>query len=215
MGGFHVVEPPEDGDGSTESTGASMGRRRALDVSPTSAVLVEETNIDTEKGHGPSQKRPEPKLERDRVTILTLQMLRELVKDPEFEIQITEEEITHRSKGDALSKIIFILQSTWFILQCLGRRVQGQDLTQIELTTLALASLNAITFGLWWNKPLGAQALVRVYLKRELTDSERVGEFFSLVSIFDETGIAASLAGKDRSFIEVSDDHLVLCDYDS
>jgi len=109
-------------------------------------------------------------------------MLRELVKDPEFKIQITEEEITHRSRGDALSKLIFILQSTWFILQCIGRRFQGLDLTQLELTTLALASLNGITFGLWWNKPLGAQAVVRICLKRKLTDSERVRtEFLSIV----------------------------------
>jgi len=87
---------------------------------------------------------------------------------------MTEEEVTDRSKGDALSKLIFITQSTWFILQCLGRRIQGLDLTQLELTTLALASLNGITFVLWWDKPLGAQAIVRVYLKRKLTHSERV-----------------------------------------
>jgi len=47
----------------------------------------------------------------------------------------------------------------------------GSDL---ELTTLALASLNGITFVLWWDKPHGAQAIVRVYLKRKLTHSERV-----------------------------------------
>src|SRR6266511_2975997 len=109
-------------------------------------------------------------------------MLREFVKDREFKIRITEEEITHRSKGDALSKIIFILQSTWFITHCLARWVQGLNLTQLELTTLALASLNGITFALWWDKPLGAQAVVRVHLKRKLTDAEReaghVRDFF-------------------------------------
>ncbi len=172
MGGFHVVEPPEDG--STRSTQANTGTTSdAVDVPPTSAPLVEATNTDTEKGHGPSDNKPKPEPEQGRVTILTLEMLRELVKDPEFKIRTTEEDIAHRSKGDALSKIIFILQSTWFILQCLGRHMQGLNLTQLELTTLALASLNGITFILWWDKPLGAQAVVRVYLKRKLTDEER------------------------------------------
>jgi hypothetical protein len=126
-------------------------------------------DTDKEKGlHGPSEIK-----HKGRVTILTLEMLRELVKVPDFEIQISAEEINDRSKGDALSKLIFILQSTWFILQCLGRRIQGLNLTHLELTTLALASLNGITFVLWWDKPLGAQASVRVYLKRKLTDLER------------------------------------------
>jgi len=45
---------------------------------------------------------------------------------------------------------------------------------QLELTTLALASLNGITF-LWWDKPLGAQDIVRVRLKR-LGTSRSIGE---------------------------------------
>jgi hypothetical protein len=109
---------------------------------------------------------------KGKAIILTLEMLGTLVQDPDFEIQTTEEEITDRSKGDALSKSIFILQSTWFIFQCIARCIQRLDLTHLELTTLALASLNGITFGLWWYKPLGAQAIVRVHLKRKLKDSE-------------------------------------------
>jgi len=184
MGGFHLVEPAEDG--STRSTEANTGTQRAsdaVDVPPTRAPLVEETNTDAENA---SENEPEPEFRQGRVTILTLEMLRELVKDREFKIRITEEEITHRSKGDGLSKIIFILQSTWFITHCLARWVQGLNLTQLELTTLALASLNGITFALWWDKPLGAQTLVRVHLKRKLErEARHVRDFFSGPSIFD------------------------------
>ena len=174
MGGFHVVEPPEVPDGSIRSTDTQAAPTRDL---------VEET--DTETGRGSSEKKC-----KGRVTILTLELLRKLVKDPDFEIQTTQEEITDKSKGDALSKLIFILQSTWFILQCVGRRVQGINLTHLELTTLALASLNGITFILWWDKPLGAQAVVRVHLKRNLTDSERVprevSNIFRVHVLFDK-----------------------------
>jgi hypothetical protein len=169
MGGIHLVEP-EDGPTARDSEVNTK-------VTP---PLDEDTNTDAEK----ADNKPDPELKQGRVTILTLELLEELVKDPEFTIHITEEEITDRSKGDALSKIIFILQSTWFILQCLGRRIQGLDLTQLELTTLALASLNGITFVLWWDKPLGAQAIMRVYLKRKLRDSERVSTVWFLLNVF-------------------------------
>jgi hypothetical protein len=153
MGGFHVVEPPEDG----QSKEANTDTQRT------------DEKMDAENGGVPPGQKSE-----GRVTILTLEMLRELVKDPKFEIRMAEDEISDRSKGDALSKLIFLTQSTWFILQCLGRRIQRLDLTHLELTTLALASLNGITFALWWAKPLGAQTIVRVYLNRKLTESERV-----------------------------------------
>jgi len=174
MGGFHVVEPP------------ILLTETKTEAAPTDS---EKTDSETEKGLGPLVNAPSEKKSEGRVTILTLEMLRKLVKDPDFEIRTTEVDIINQSKGDALSKLILILQSTWFILQCIGRRVQGLNLTHLELTTLALASLNGITFLLWWDKPLGAQAIVRVHLKRKLDDSERQPEevsvtFFHVESLF-------------------------------
>jgi len=162
MGGFHLVEPV--GGNSTSPTGPQQ-------AASASTPRVSVPSTDAEGGRARSGNAPE--LEEGRVTILTLEMLRELVKDAEFSIRITDLEIADRSKGDALSKVIFILQSSWFILQCIGRLVQGLSLTQLELTTLALASLNGITFILWWDKPLGVRAPVRVYMSRKLTDAER------------------------------------------
>ena len=161
MGGFRLVEP-------VERNSASLGATT---------------------GNGPaplSGNKPE-----GRESILTLETLRELVKDPEFDIRITEDEIADRSKGDALSKALFILQLTWFIAQCIARHVQGLSLTQLELTTLAMASLNGITFILWWDKPLGVQTVVRVYLERKLTDTER-----------NVVGVGNSFVGGSPSFDE-------------
>jgi len=109
------------------------------------------------------------------VTILTFEMLRELVQDRDLNlrINITEDEIKDKSKGDGLSKTIFIFQTSWFIVQCLVRHLQGLGVTQFELTTGALASLNAITLLLWWKKPLGVRAPMRVLLPRALTERER------------------------------------------
>ncbi|KAF8509766.1 hypothetical protein BU17DRAFT_77804 [Hysterangium stoloniferum] len=77
---------------------------------------------------------------------------------------ITEEEIQDRSKGDALSKGLVIVQTTWFIVQCIARKAQGLDTTQIELLTLALATLNGVMYFLWWDKPLGVRCPVSIHL---------------------------------------------------
>ena len=60
--------------------------------------------------------------------------------------KITEDDIKDRSKGDFLTKLIAILQTTWFILQCIARGQQGLALTELELVMSALASLDAITY---------------------------------------------------------------------
>ncbi|KAF8663983.1 hypothetical protein AX16_000834 [Volvariella volvacea WC 439] len=67
---------------------------------------------------------------------------------------IPEKEIKDHGKGDILAKAIVVLQTTWFVIQCIARSIQGLVLTEIELVALAFAVLNAITYGLWWNKPL-------------------------------------------------------------
>ena len=87
--------------------------------------------------------------------------------------KITEADISDKSKGDFLSKLIAILQTTWFILQCIARGQQKLAITELELVTLALASLNAIMYAFWWIKPLGVQEPIRIYFKTEVKAEEQ------------------------------------------
>ncbi|KAJ7130445.1 hypothetical protein C8R44DRAFT_699614, partial [Mycena epipterygia] len=64
------------------------------------------------------------------------------------------EEIVARSKGDAFSKGIALLQGLWFVTQCLARLHQHLPITQLEVATLAFAVLNVFIWSLWWAKPL-------------------------------------------------------------
>lgn len=66
---------------------------------------------------------------------------------------ITEDEINDKSKGDALSKGIALMQLSWFIVQIFARAAQGLEITELELTTAALAGLNGIMYFFWWSKP--------------------------------------------------------------
>ncbi|KAJ6449564.1 hypothetical protein C8R45DRAFT_1044719 [Mycena sanguinolenta] len=88
----------------------------------------------------------------------------EQLEDPDLgsELQkairkVNEKEITDKSKGDALSKGVALLQGLWFILQCLARVHQRLATTQLEIATLAFAVVNIFIWLLWWNKPLDAQ----------------------------------------------------------
>ncbi|EEB87467.1 hypothetical protein MPER_15171, partial [Moniliophthora perniciosa FA553] len=67
---------------------------------------------------------------------------------------ITEKEIQDKSKGDALSKAILLLQTSWFLLQVVARATRNLPITELELVTIAFASLNLFAYGFWWKKPL-------------------------------------------------------------
>ncbi|KAF9265430.1 hypothetical protein L218DRAFT_1075552 [Marasmius fiardii PR-910] len=77
---------------------------------------------------------------------------------------ISEQEIQDRSKGDALSKTLILFQTTWFLLQVLARSRMRLPLTELEVVTIAFASLNVLTYGFWYNKPLNVNCAVRVRL---------------------------------------------------
>ncbi|KAH9954193.1 hypothetical protein BC827DRAFT_1386908 [Russula dissimulans] len=80
--------------------------------------------------------------------------------------RISKREIQDKSKGDFISKGIVILQTGWFVMQCVARRVQGLPITELELATVAFAGLNLAIYVLWRDKPLNVQCGVRVYKKR-------------------------------------------------
>ena len=106
-------------------------------------------------------RKKEDAAPNEQVTVLAFDYFE---KHQDIEIpRVTAADIADRSKGDVLSKIIAILQTTWFIAQCIARGQQGLAVTELELATLALASLNAATFAIWWDKPLGVQQPVKIY----------------------------------------------------
>ena len=78
---------------------------------------------------------------------------------------ITREEINDKSKGDALSKGIAFVQLTWFIAQIIARHVRGLEITEIEITTVALAGLSVAMYIFWWNKPLDVRCPIIVRTK--------------------------------------------------
>ena len=77
---------------------------------------------------------------------------------------ISVDEIKDRSKRDVFSKGFAVLQTTWFITQCIARAVYGLTITELEIATLAFAVLNGLLTFLWWNKPQDVACPAPVYL---------------------------------------------------
>ena len=77
---------------------------------------------------------------------------------------ITEKEIADRSKGDYLSKTIVLVQTTWFIAQCIARGTYKLAVTELEVVTIAFASLTGVIYYFWWDKPLDVGCSVPVHI---------------------------------------------------
>ncbi|MCJ1322002.1 hypothetical protein MMC15_007347 [Xylographa vitiligo] len=73
----------------------------------------------------------------------------ELVKLDNFSPALIED----RSKADGIAKLFTIVQTGWFILQCLARLIQHISITTLELSTVAFVVCTIGTNIMWWAKP--------------------------------------------------------------
>ncbi|KAH9952758.1 hypothetical protein BC827DRAFT_1349702 [Russula dissimulans] len=106
--------------------------------------------------------------------------------------RISKMEIQDKSKGDFISKAVVILQTSWFVLQCIARGAQSLSITELELATIAFAGLNFVIYLLWWDKPLNVQYGVRVYKKRTTEDAVDDGHVEAPVGFWVALGNALS-----------------------
>ena len=58
----------------------------------------------------------------------------------------TKAEIQDRSKSDSLAKTLVLIQTLWFVMQCIARRLERLPTTELEIVTLAYG---AISFGMF------------------------------------------------------------------
>ena len=79
----------------------------------------------------------------------------------------TKAEIKDRGKSDWLAKSLVLLQTSWFMMQCIARAIEHVPVTHLEIVTLAYAAMNFVIYIFWWNKPLNVSRPVRVFRKSE------------------------------------------------
>ena len=79
----------------------------------------------------------------------------------------TEAEIKDKGKSDWLAKSLVLLQTSWFVMQCIARGIKHLPVTHLEIVTLAYAAMNFVIYVFWWNKPLNVNRPVRVFRKSD------------------------------------------------
>ncbi|KAF5309915.1 hypothetical protein D9619_010541 [Psilocybe cf. subviscida] len=104
--------------------------------------------------------------------VLDYTRLAELLRKKAIDVlTVTERDLRDRSKGDAVSKAIVVLQTTWFVVHCIARAAQRLPLSELEVFTLAFVVINVAIYTTWWNKPQGVEVAICVPEKREITIS--------------------------------------------
>ena len=66
---------------------------------------------------------------------------------------IEKEDILDKSKSDGLSKCLACVQAAWMIVEVIGRRKEGLQVTLLEINTLAHVFCALIIYVIWWHKP--------------------------------------------------------------
>jgi hypothetical protein len=135
----------------------------------------------------------------ERLYPLDLENIENLIQSGAIDFpKITKDEIEDKSKGNIVSKGLAIIQTGWFIMQCIARGASHLAITELEIMTVAFAFLNLVTYVFWWNKPLDVTCPVRIVLKEghrapEPRSPERVslwsrfGRMFSLYPDQDDS----------------------------
>jgi hypothetical protein len=133
MGGFHLFRLPAD--------------------TPFERISSESLDFVTPLGYTSREKEvPVCPLQIDDIPVAILEIL-----------SPTEGELQDRGKSDWLTKLIVLVQTMWFIIQCIARWVQHLPLTELEVVTLAYTMLNFFIYAFWWYKPQNVGCPIRVY----------------------------------------------------
>ena len=84
----------------------------------------------------------------------------------------TKVKIEDKGKSDWLAKSLILLQTSWFVMQCIARAIEHLPVTHLEIVTLAYATMNFVIYTFWWNKPLNVDRPIRVFQKSEPRESQ-------------------------------------------
>lgn len=91
-------------------------------------------------------------------------MINQMARRRQIELP-TDNEIRDKSKGNLITKLFVIIQSSWFILHCIARGFNSMYVTKLELLTLAYIAVGLLTWLAWWDKPQNVNRPIRVFTK--------------------------------------------------
>jgi hypothetical protein len=86
----------------------------------------------------------------------------------------TEEDIQDHSKSDWLAKTIVLIQTSWFVIQCVARGFKHLAITKLEIVTLAYTIILFVIYVAWWDKPRNVDRPIRVLGNHQVPNQGQV-----------------------------------------
>ncbi|KIM20965.1 hypothetical protein M408DRAFT_305886 [Serendipita vermifera MAFF 305830] len=166
MGGFHLFRLPADAP-STQFPPSTPFPRPPNHPRPYSFLSKPSESSDFVVPTGLHSRK-------DEVPVCPLK-LEDFTADLLKTIAPTETELKDRGKSDVLTKFIVLVQTMWFVIQCIVRGTQHLPLTELEVVTLAYTMLNFFIYIFWWDKPRNVECPIRVY-KTSMSTHKESGE---------------------------------------
>ena len=86
------------------------------------------------------------------------------------DVLLTHSEIEDKNKFDALTRILTMLQLSWFVINTLARTVLGKAISTLELSTLGFIFCTLFTYFFWRQKPQDVSCPIIIRPKVPLAD---------------------------------------------
>ncbi|KAJ5722075.1 hypothetical protein N7488_000110 [Penicillium malachiteum] len=112
-----------------------------------------------------------------------------------------DRDVEDRAKSDSLAKAFTVLQSTWFLCNCIGRWAYSLLVSPIELSTVAYVGCGVLVYGVLWYKPRNMTTPIAIYLQFDranlptevcsLTERNREGWVHLRARVKEESAITA------------------------
>lgn len=77
----------------------------------------------------------------------------------------TIEEIQDKTKDNPVTRLFVLIQTSWFITQCVSRGIESMHVTKLEILTMAYIMVNVSLFIAWWHKPRNVDCSIQVLTK--------------------------------------------------
>ncbi|KZP06168.1 hypothetical protein FIBSPDRAFT_842381 [Athelia psychrophila] len=164
---------------------------RAQEASRPSVQRDRTGELDNEQASNMEARHREAE-EHSQLYILALVKSRSLVPP-------TSDELGDRSTGGALSKTIAILQTLWFVTQCIARRVENLAITNLEIVTLAYTVITVAMYAAWWHKPLNISCPIRVKGDTKIVKNKRRFQWIDIIDyVIGDQDCNISLCSEER-----------------
>ncbi|KAK7418271.1 hypothetical protein QQX98_004056 [Neonectria punicea] len=82
---------------------------------------------------------------------------------------VSKREIDDRTKANYFAKFVTIIQTTWFLLQVIGRGITHLHVTTLELTAVAIVVCTFGTFYCWYKKPVDIEVPIVIHPNVDLS----------------------------------------------